>query len=137
MIKVPQDLVIYLDSFRSSGGGQPSREHLPQRSPPTSCSFATMLALLIHATPSLLLPPLAPLRAPSARVAIVRMDDLTSGESVLDSTPKFDKLAAGAALDGSAAASLGREPGTCDPYDPKSADFCMEEPDDSKGGMQR
>lgn len=96
-----------------------------------------MLALLIHATPSLLLPPLAPLRAPSARVAIVRMDDLTSGESVLDSTPKFDTLAAGAALDGSAAASLGREPGTCDPYDPKSADFCMEEPDDSKGGMQR
>lgn len=47
--------------------------------------------------------------------------------SMLDTTEKFDAIAAGAAMSGSAAAALGREPGTCDPYDPKSADFCMDE----------
>jgi len=50
--------------------------------------------------------------------------------SVLDTTKKFDTLAAGAALDGSAAEQLGREPGTCDPYDPKSSEFCMEPPEE-------
>ena len=47
--------------------------------------------------------------------------------SMLDTTEKFDEIAAGAASSGSAAAALGREPGTCDPYDPKSADFCMDD----------
>ena len=50
--------------------------------------------------------------------------------SFLDSTDKFDEIAAGAALAGSAAESLGREPGTCDPYDPKSSEFCMDEPEE-------
>ena len=35
--------------------------------------------------------------------------------SMLDTTEKFDEIAAGAAAAGSAAAALGREPGTCDP----------------------
>ena len=47
--------------------------------------------------------------------------------SMLDTTEKFDEIAAGAASSGSAAAALGREPGTCDPYDPKSSDFCMDD----------
>jgi len=53
--------------------------------------------------------------------------------SVLDTTPKFDQLAAGAASAESAAVQLGREPGTCDPYDPKSAEFCMPEESETSG----
>ena len=47
--------------------------------------------------------------------------------SMLDTTAKFDEIAAGAASAGSAAAALGREPGTCDPYDPKSSEYCMDD----------
>ena len=59
--------------------------------------------------------------------------------SILDTTGKFDELAAGAAADGSAALKLGREPGTCDPYDPKSAEYCMVDYDDEpeNAGMMR
>ena len=95
-----------------------------------------MLALIIT-TPSLL----APLARPALRVRAVHMsasgstaDYLASTigprRSFLDSTDKFDEIAAGAALAGSAAESLGREPGTCDPYDPKSSEFCMDEPEE-------
>jgi solute carrier family 35 protein E1 len=48
----------------------------------------------------------------------------TSAASVLDTTPKFEEIATAAATQGSAAAAEGFEPGTCDPYDPKSAEFC-------------
>ena len=95
-----------------------------------------MLALIIT-TPSLL----APFARPALRVRAVHMsasgstaDYLASTigprRSFLDSTDKFDEIAAGAALAGSAAESLGREPGTCDPYDPKSSEFCMDEPEE-------
>jgi len=57
--------------------------------------------------------------------------------SVLDTTPKFDEIAAAAAATGSAAALEGFEAGTCDPYDPKSSEYCMPEPDEATGGMQR
>ena len=72
---------------------------------------------------------LAPLRLPvqHLRFAAVRMAAPGDPLSVLDTTPKFDEIAAAAASSGSAAAALGREPGTCDPYDPKSADFCMDD----------
>jgi len=56
--------------------------------------------------------------------------------SVLDSTDKFDEIAAGAAAAGSAAALAGKEPGTCDPYDPKSGEFCMDE-DPQKNDLKR
>ena len=52
---------------------------------------------------------------------------ILTSRSMLDTTEKFDKIAAAAASSGSAAAALGREPGTCDPYDPKSSDFCMDD----------
>ena len=97
-----------------------------------------MLSLLI-ATPSILVQPLAARPAlhqlALPRVAAVQMEE-PEKLSVLDTTEKFDELAAGAALEGSAAEALGREPGTCDPYDPKSSEFCMDE--DPKGaGLQR
>ena len=47
--------------------------------------------------------------------------------SMLDSTDKFDVIAAGAAKAGSAAEELGQEPGTCDPFDPKSSEYCMDD----------
>ena len=56
--------------------------------------------------------------------------------SMLDSTDKFDDIAAGAATAGSAAAALGKEPGTCDPFDPKSSEYCMDD-DDKPEGMAR
>lgn len=50
-----------------------------------------------------------------------------SATSVLDTTPRFEEIASAAATQGSAAAVEGFEPGTCDPYDPKSAEFCSPE----------
>ena len=71
------------------------------------------------------------------RVAGVRLDGLTpTGESLLDTTEKFEVIAAGAALDGSAAEALGKDPESCDPYDPKSSEFCMDE-EPKSSGMQR
>jgi len=100
-----------------------------------------MLVFLL-ATPALLLSPLAtrPVLAPHAARPVLSPRTpaicLEESRSVLDTTPKFDDLAAGAALDGSAAEQLGREPGTCDPYDPKSAEFCMDE-EPKAGGLAR
>lgn len=94
-----------------------------------------MLAPYLLATPALLLAPLkAPLNAATMpRLASVRMEE--EKLSILDTTDKFDEIAAGAASSSSAALALGREPGTCDPYDPKSSDFCMEEePSDKDSG---
>ena len=51
----------------------------------------------------------------------------TAAASPLDTTDKFDEIASAAAAMGSAAEAEGREPGTCDPYDPKSAEFCSPE----------
>eukprot|EP00325_Prymnesiales_sp_UTEX-LB-985_P029416 CAMPEP_0174715914 /NCGR_PEP_ID=MMETSP1094-20130205/22682_1 /TAXON_ID=156173 /ORGANISM="Chrysochromulina brevifilum, Strain UTEX LB 985" /LENGTH=408 /DNA_ID=CAMNT_0015915581 /DNA_START=24 /DNA_END=1250 /DNA_ORIENTATION=+ len=69
-------------------------------------------------------------------VAPVRMSEEADRLSLLDTTEKFDEIAAGAALAGSAAAELGREPGTCDPYDPKSSEYCMND-QSAEGGMKR
>jgi len=56
--------------------------------------------------------------------------------SPFDTTAKFNELAAAAAAEGSAAEALGLEAGECDPYDPKSSEFCMV--DEPKGSsMQR
>jgi len=97
-----------------------------------------MLPLLSVAVPALLpqlgarptlLPAAVSFRAPALRLEIDK-------NSVLDTTEKFEEIAAGAASDGSAALALGREPGTCDPYDPKSSEFCMEE-DPAEAGLQR
>ncbi len=103
-----------------------------------------MLSIFIT-TPALLAPAY---RRPALRVGVTQHTGLSlhmsaSGStadylastigprrSFLDSTDKFDEIAAGAALAGSAAESLGREPGTCDPYDPKSSEFCMDEPEE-------
>lgn len=111
------------------------------------------VALLV--APALLLPPLrGPAVAPRHALAsplglgrarlhgarAARMDDEPASEakalSPLDTTPRFDEIAKGAASDSSAALALGREPGTCDPYDPKSAEYCMAETDEA-GGLQR
>jgi len=100
-----------------------------------------MLAL-VAASPALLLSPqfrshsVAPSHVVPLRLPVLRMQE--DGEkderlSVLDSTDKFDELAAGAASATSAAAALGQEPGTCDPYDPKSGEFCMEEEPETSG----
>ena len=103
-----------------------------------------MLSLLT-CTPALLVPmgPLlrpashvAPLFQPASRVApVFRMSEDENSEqlSVLDTTPKFDEIAEGAALAGSAAEALGLEPGTCDPYDPKSSEYCMDETEKPAG----
>lgn len=64
-------------------------------------------------------PPLSSLRMTAEMVP-----DRWKRASLLDTTQKFDEVAAGASLAESAALQLGREPGTCDPYDPKSAEFC-------------
>jgi len=95
-----------------------------------------MALLLSLASPCLLAPHLAPRPVLLHRAPIVRMEEDFARNSLLDTTEKFDELAAGAALDGSAALQLGKEPGTCDPYDPKSSEFCMPE-EESTGGMQR
>jgi len=102
------------------------------------------LASCLVAAPGLMLAPHRVLHAqpvlPQAhmlrqRFAVMEADSDES-RSMLDTTPKFDELAAGAALDGSAAAELGKEPGTCDPYDPKSSEFCMDE-EPKSGDMKR
>lgn len=99
-------------------------------------SVAAVGLLLPVARPVL---PVARPLLPSLRAPAVCMEEeaLTpQGNSILDSTAKFDELAAGAALASSAAQELGAEPGTCDPYDPKSGEYCMaDEP--ASGGMQR
>mmetsp|Transcript_16100 Transcript_16100/g.34942 ORF Transcript_16100/g.34942 Transcript_16100/m.34942 type:complete len:405 (-) Transcript_16100:501-1715(-) len=100
-----------------------------------------MLLPLLVAAPALLLSPLvsrpALQLASQPRTHVARMEEGPSEpRSVLDTTPKFDEIAAGAALASSAAAQLGREPGTCDPYDPKSSEFCMDDTEKA-GGMQR
>jgi len=74
----------------------------------------------------------------AVRLANVRLDGLTpTGESLLDTTEKFDAIAAGAALAGSAAAALGKDPESCDPYDPKSSEYCMPDEPETASGMQR
>ena len=57
--------------------------------------------------------------------------------SPLDTTDKFDQIAEAAAADGSAALVLGREPGTCDPFDPKSSEYCMAETAKEEGLRRR
>jgi len=55
--------------------------------------------------------------------------------SPFDTTAKFNEIAAAAAAEGSAAQALGMDAGECDPYDPKSSEFCM--PDEQQGSLQR
>lgn len=116
-----------------------------------------MLVLLLSAAPALLLQPVSvrPVLhqlACSRRAPAVRLEEdpperwqnveKLTGElpstaaSVLDTTAKFDEIAVGAATEGSAALALGREPGTCDPYDPKSSEYCMPE-EESQASLKR
>jgi len=85
--------------------------------------------------PSLTARPLAAVR-PHLAVRLTA-EEADTRLSVLDTTDKFDELAAGAALAGSAAAELGMEPGTCDPYDPKSSEYCMTDEPSAATGYQR
>jgi len=117
-----------------------------------------MLVLLLSAAPALLLQPVSvrPVLhqlACSRRAPAVRLEEdpperwqnveKLTGElpstaaSVLDTTTKFDEIAVGAATEGSAALALGREPGTCDPYDPKSSEYCMPEEEESQASLKR
>jgi len=104
----------------------------------SALDLPAMLPLLTVAAPSLLVAPHAARlmvlqHSVKPRMPVLCMDE---SRSPLDTTPKFDEIADGAALDGSAAVALGREPGTCDPYDPKSSEFCMDETPKA-AGMQR
>ena len=105
-------------------------------------AVSTMLSpvgLLVSPLRTPVAPRLAPLRAP-----VLRMDksegieyfktpalngDAADAASPLDTTAKFEEIACAAAVADSAAEAEGFEPGTCDPYDPKSAEFCSPEPE--------
>jgi len=105
-------------------------------------AVSTMLSpvgLLVSPLRTPVAPRLAPLRAP-----VLRMDksegieyfktpalngDAADAASPLDTTAKFEEIASAAAVADSAAEAEGFEPGTCDPYDPKSAEFCSPEPE--------
>lgn len=63
-------------------------------------------------------------RGMRGRLASVPDDSVPFLEGNLDSTAKFDEVAAAAASAGSAAVQLGAQAGSCDPFDPKSAEFC-------------
>ena len=99
--------------------------------------------------PTLLLPPLRT-PTPALRAPVLRMQEKTpggwgivpeywaspsvsggaaaiDGASPLDTTPKFEEIASAAAAANSAAVAEGFEAGTCDPYDPKSAEYCSPE----------
>ena len=104
--------------------------------PAVTTMLATQLALLAPACrrPALRVRSahISPMMSASGSTSDYLASTIGPRKSFLDSTDKFDEIAAGAALAGSAAEALGREPGTCDPYDPKSSEFCMDEVDTSQ-----
>lgn len=117
--------------------------------PPPLMLYATLLA-----GPALLLSPLRT-PAPVLRAPVLRMQNnppsgwgivpeywanpsvaggsaAIDSASPLDTTPKFEEIAGAAAAAGSAAVAEGFEEGTCDPYDPKSAEYCSPTVEESK-----
>lgn len=113
-----------------------------------------MLYATLLAGPALLLSPLRT-PAPVLRAPVLRMQNnppsgwgivpeywanpsvaggsaAIDSASPLDTTPKFEEIAGAAAAAGSAAVAEGFEEGTCDPYDPKSAEYCSPTVEESK-----
>jgi len=85
-------------------------------------------AILLVCVPALLLPtgslraPIAPLRATSVPLRTAKVHLAEGAASLAENEPP--PLAVSAEL-------LGREPGTCDPFDPKSPEYCSPEVESS------